>query len=449
MKLCALTEAPMDPHSPPPMQSTPPVRPGANDKRGCMIALIVGGIGVALSIAAVVGVVFVLPMLNPSSEAVLSKKLAAAPKLTEEMKPKLMEFAEDLISEISNGDMAAVNTFCDYEALAARVFEGVEAGGLTGIQLRQGFLSSIEKQGYFSEIADADLRPLRVIERDGFPAVTLRILPSSGGVNYIDLLIWQNEDAFKVIDMHTYLYGSLSSTDTRDMLAAVLADSDQQAFAKILGISGENVKELVAAVQTLNEKAKAGDQEGLVEAYRGFPVEVQKLRLPFMRYLTALQQLNSAGANEDHAAAYREAIQKAPTVFGTDATTDLLLVDELLLRESYDAAIETVNRVDETIGGDPYLHVLRGWIFFQKGQMADVMRCIALADQEEPELVAVVDLKLSYHAKTQDYAALVQELKDFKVRFGTRLGRAELSQEAQYEEFLKSDEFAAYEKQGE
>ena len=119
------------------------------------------------------------------------------------------------------------------------------------------------------------------------------------------------------------------------------------------------------------------------------------------------------------------------------------------MEEAYDEAIQAATRVDEAVGGDPYLHVLRGWIYYQQGKMADVMRCIALADQEEPGMTEAIDLKLTYYAKTGDHAALVQELKDFQIEYGTRLGRAELSQEPQYEEFLKSPEFEAYEKQGE
>lgn len=433
---------PIPSHTPP----SPPTR-STNDKRGCMIALIAVVVGMGLLIAIGVTASLVIPLLNPSADTAMKEKLAEAPKLTAEMEPELIEFAQGLVDDVENGDLAAANARCDFEALAARVFDGAGATGLVAVQMRQGFLESVGKQGFFSEVSDAGLKPLRVVERGGFPAVTLRILPATGGVNYVDILIWKSDAGFKVIDLYTYLYGSYSSSDSRDMLAAMLADSDQKAFAKILGVSGEKVDELTRVIKTLNEKAQAGDHEGLVEAFRSYPEDVQKLRLPFMRYLTALQELTTA--SDEHTAAYREAIRKAPAVFGSDATTNLLLVDDYLMEEAYDDAIQATNRVDEAVGGDPYLHVLRGWIYYQQGKMADVMRCIALADQEEPGMTEVVDLKLTYYAKTKDHAALVQELKDFQVQYGTRLGRAELSQEPQYEEFLKSPEFAAYEKQGE
>ena len=46
---------------------------------------------------------------------------------------------------------------------------------------------------------------------------------------------------------------------------------------------------------------------------------------------------------------------------------DLISIDAFLIHKEYDKAQAAIDRLDESLGGDPYLNVLRSTIFMEQG----------------------------------------------------------------------------------
>ena len=437
---------------PPPPVPNPPPTPASSSglPKGCVTALIVAVVTlVAITFLAILASLAV-PTFNviqqKAQEQKAKKELAAdlANPLTDEEKAKLWDFGIEVGAMVTESRLDEVNALTDFDALTERSFDGLTVPGLAAE--KRGFKRSVSTKGVFHDMIGGDLSPMLVHERDGVPAVRMRILPEDGGVNYVDILVRRDGDSFKVIDMYAYMFGAMTSMEAKLLMAAMMAKDDNAILGNLLGVRTEQAKEIETALGILNQKVQEGDLDGVRQHYLSLDPELQKVRIFFMRYFLAVQAMQTEDVTPELEAEYRDAIHKAPEVLGKDSTTDLLLVDAYVMEGKWDESIAAIDSVMKVVGEDPYLNVLKGNLFMQQKKLADVGRCIALVEAAEPDLVSLIDLKLDFYAEKGDFAALADVLRAFAGRFGMKLTAEDLNA-PQYEAFLKSPEFAAYSKE--
>lgn len=367
------------------------------------------------------------------------------PPLTTEQKQALERFGIELAEALSKNDSARVMALQDSEGLAARVFEKLPAGVPNSAEMRRGFVEGIRKRsgGWMWSVMGSEVRFLRARERNGFPAVVLRVKSAEGAVNYIDIMASLEGGRFRAVDMFNYIFATMVSEESRNALAAMVSQSAGGGLAAMLGIPkmDENV---FRHLSSINQATQAGNMTEVLRICDSLPPELKTQRIFFILRLQALMALSSSDKVE---AQYKEALRAAPDILGKDSTTDLLMVDLLFMENDFKGAEECLKRVDAVIGGDPYLKFLRGGA---RLQMKDYPGVLELADQiakEEPQMAEVVDLRISVHLARKDFKALADELRAFKRDFGHVLDRKALADDVQYTEFLSSPEFAAWEKE--
>lgn len=424
---------------------------------GWLIALLV--LGCALFAIAAIGVVaaVVIPnigSLNDSARAAQARreaqaKNAAAPKLlplTAQQQKALEQFGQDLAAAINDQDHAALVKMQDTDALIERVFDG-----LSGIPdregMRRGFRDGLNAsgEGWMTRLVDGKAAVLRTCERQGHPAVRLRLIGEEGGMSYVDVMVRPEGAGFKAVDIFAYVFATTVSADARNAVAAMLPQSGGKGLAALLGLPAMN-KDALKFYEQLGEASREGQSETVLRLYEQLPAELKTQRPFFLTRLQALMELSSAGS-ADIDRQYKEALRAAPDILGKDSTPDLLMVDLLFMEEDYKGADECLKRAEVVIGGDAYLKVLRGKAHLQ---MNDHAGALALADEAsklEPDLTEAVDLRLSVHLDRGDFAGLVKEMRAFRQNSGVTLGREQLADDAAYADFLKSPEFAAWEKE--
>lgn len=437
------------PPSPPPPQGfgqLPPTGTGKS-RTGCIIGAVVAGVvGLALiSILVAIAVPAFNKLQRKSEERRQRNETATKPPepLTAGQKQKLQTFGEQVAADLSEGKVEPVDRRVDLALFSARVFQ--DTGGhpaMTGA--RTAFEREIGTKSLFRELAGHDIKCLRVRERDGFPSVLLRILMGDTGVNYVELICLPEEASFKIIDLYGHLFASFVSGECRMAMLPVMSKLGGAGLGALFGsLEGEG-QQLVNEMLKMTRMRQGGDYAGVQTAYARLPEKARNMRIFFLIHLQALQLSQNSSPEID--AAYLEALEKAPDILGKESSLDLLLLDQLILRNDFDGAIQSLDRISKRLGGDAYLDVLRGGLMAKQGDLDGASRMALSAEKAEPEMVSIIDLRLAIRCARKDFTGVVSELRRLKLRYGKAFGRADLH-EAMYEEFLQSPEFAAWERE--
>ncbi|WP_395750511.1 tetratricopeptide repeat protein [Prosthecobacter sp.] len=416
-----------------------------------VIVLIIGGVLVLF-----VGILAALaiPVYNRVQGLAQGKKNSLEHKappppakaLTEGQKQKLKEFGERIAEALTAADGEAIKGMLDSEGMADRVFDDRTSGFPQVSEMRKGFIAGATSQpgGWLRNVMGHKTRALHYRERDGYPAIVLRLMPEGGGVNYVDIVVRPHGETFRAVDMFTYMYASYFSDETRNLMATMMPSSSVGKLAAIMGATNFD-SEILSLLKKGGECIKTGKYAEALAICDGLPEKYRTHRMFFMLRMQALMQLNG-GDDGKYDAPYRQMLISAPDILGADSTTDLLMIDLLFLDNRLPEADACIQRVEKVVGGDPYLKVLRANTRRMLKDYPGALKLATEAQEEEPDLVDAVDTRLAVHLEQKHYPAILEEFRALKKK-GILMTRKVLAGEDTYAEFLASPEFAAWEKE--
>jgi hypothetical protein len=439
------------PALPPPFPAPPPIpaTPRKGLSTGAIVLIIVGGVLllVGILVALAVPAYQRIQKLAHEEKAKRTKATQVVAPLTAAQKQALRAFGDELAAALTDEDDVKVKSMLDSEAMVDRVFDERLSGVPQLGDVRRGFLAGVTKNpgGWLNDLMGAEIKVLRTHEREGLPAILLRLKPEGGGVNYVDVLARPQGAGFRVVDMFTYMYASLISDEARSMMAAMLPDSAAGKLAALLGIAKTDT-EMVGNLKAAGDFLRDGNPKEALRLCDSLPPKYRTNRKFFMLRLQAHMALSGTDDAKNDAA-YKEVLRAAPDILGKDSTTDLLMIDLYFLDNQFAEADACIQRVQSVIGSDPYLKVLRANTRRMMKDYPGALKLANEAQQEEPGLYEAVDARLSIRAEQQDFAGLLEELRSFKKDSGVVLGRETMAEDAQFAEFLASPEFATWEKE--
>jgi len=440
----------MNPPPPPPFQHLPPAPPAPRKglEAGWIVLIVVGAVVAVLAALGVMAMPYyerIQKMAQEMKSGQMKPKLPPPPPLTEAQKQGLVEFGEELAEVLNQQDVAKLAGMVDNEEFSSRVFDNLPAGLPNQGAIRSGFMKGIQqrKGGWLWNLVGGDLRFLRARERQGFPAVVLRVKTPEGAVSYVDLMVRPQGEGFQIMDMFNYIFATTASEESRNMLGVMLSKNSGSSLAALFGMPRLDPRTGDLLVK-INEASRAGKVEEVLSICEGLPPELKTQRSFFIIRLQALMNLSASSKHDEQ---YKEALRAAPDILGKESSTDLLMVDLLFMENDFKGAEECIKRVEAVVGGDPYLKFLRGGALMKMKDYDGVLKLADEAAREEPQMAELVDLRLAAYMAQKNYKAAVDELRAFKRNFGQVLDRKALSDEAQYAGLLASPEFAAWEKE--
>jgi tetratricopeptide (TPR) repeat protein len=280
-----------------------------------------------------------------------------------------------------------------------------------------------------------EYRPLHTHREAGRVRVLFRLISSNGALNYHDWVLGRSKDGnVAAADCYVFLIGEMYSQNLR---RSFLPLAHQQGGASLDSLSGEE-KDLVAHINEVSQMGlyvRQKDWRQAMNVYAQLPPTVQQSTPALTMRLLATQSISNA----DYLAtidAFRKSHPK-------DAMIDLISIDAHLIRKDYAKALEAIDRVDKSVGGDPYLNVLRGSIL-EREQKLDAARAILEKSvAQEPSLLrgyyALIDLSLERH----NYGDTVKWLKQAEAK-GVKFG--DMRNAATFGDFVKSPEYKSWAK---
>lgn len=239
--------------------------------------------------------------------------------------------------------------------LAAMVEHGMPEnmrGTAQAKEVTRGILSTLSGN-LLNSLSAGDYRFLSVEETPEGATAHMRQIPPDGSLNYHRLTIGRNADQQPVaVDVYVYVTGEPLSHTLGRMVGQLSGGSEASSLAVAQGMQRAS-----AALQA----GKPATAEAILS---NLPPRWQKQKsIMQMRIMAA----NGVAAQKMQAGkpignAYRQAVEAFQTTFPKADNLSLLLMDYHFLKQDYPKTAKAVDQLDQQVGGDPYLNLIRAKI---------------------------------------------------------------------------------------
>ncbi len=244
---------------------------------------------------------------------------------------------------------------------------------------------------------------LHLVKRANEERMLFRVVSGQGMLNYHEVIVDTSKpDAPKIVDMHILITGeSLSQTMRRFFMIGAMGKEAEK-------------NDLLISFQSIQNAAKAGEHQKVLDLFDALPPTLKKERM------LSIYRLKSAMNVSDEV--YEKVLTEHQGNFGKDLTADLMAIDLYTIKKEWKKTLEVIDRLDQGLGGDPYLKVLRANIYAMAGERSKIVPLAEKALKEEPTLIPAADIILTDTLSRRDHPEtlkiMLQMERTMRYRFG-------------------------------
>lgn len=402
-----------------------------NDRRGFSRLIVTAGlVGVLLFLCAAV----VWSVLSGSSDVYQPTKREF---------PPLSEHAsqyESVAREIERGmkerDATPLNERLDWDVLFAEATQGFDHAP----ELRQGFVTNLFTPGNWGADIIRDMgstgsyRFLRVREVEGEPRIVFRLVHSDGRPDYHEYVpVVEADGKIKFVDVYVHSYGEMLSRTLRRAVIPILTLTHRSILARIFGRPDEYIDNCDKIVE-ISRLASANTPEQdatAVDIYNQLPPSVQQDKNLLITRLRI--------AETQRGQTYRRTVNQIEKDLADDPAADVLLLRHRLTSNDQGELQPSLRRMDESVGGDPYLKVIQGNLQLLDDNMLVAKLLYREALNEDPALRYAYEALIVASLRENEFGETARLLREFELKTGIRLD--DLKGSPQYEDFIKTREY--------
>jgi hypothetical protein len=249
-------------------------------------------------------------------------------------------------------------------------------------------------------------------------------------LNYHEVCLARRGGEPRAVDIYVHLSGERLSETMQRMILTMSPPPDASILSRLRGPD----REMMANLQTLKEMTQAvrgGDSARALELYRALPERLQRTKAILLIRLMAAQRL---GEEEQLAAIddFRES-------FPDDPSLHLVSLDALVLRKQFSEAHQAMTRLDEAVGGDPYLVGVRGNLYVMEGKFDQAETLATLLLAKDSRDLGAHWLQASIALARKDHPRTAELLTKIRDELGVPLN--DLEQIPEYADFVNSPEY--------
>jgi tetratricopeptide (TPR) repeat protein len=223
----------------------------------------------------------------------------------------------------------------------------------------------------------AQVKLLRVHAVDGRSRALVRYISPRGSVEYFDFLPARGSDGLVAEDIQLAANGELASQTLRRLQLKVAAEQNHGPP----GHPPSSARIWVPQIPKLNAMYKQCIDRKYAEAvatYKSLPSEVRADKSVFLRYLWAAEAVSDTE--------FLLALDGFRRQFPNDPGLVFQNIDYYRLMRSYDAALQSIDKAEKVIGGDPYLNALRAKLLVKGWKFREARAAANKAIEQEPGL---------------------------------------------------------------
>ncbi len=344
------------------------------------------------------------------------------------------EFAAGLETAVLEDDLDKLREHIDWLAIIKKASVGLPLEPAVIDSFADQLMSGLKGQGLDERILDlvsqgGSYRFLRARLDEDAPRVMFRLLTPEGGFNYHEFHLESAGDGLIATDAWIALSGeTLSASIHRSMLSLFkvhpmkdgteLTDRDREYIQNLW-----RLQQISTLMRTKPEDA--------LHVIRQLPLSVQKDKNILLARLTAAQ---AVGAEE-----YIDSLNVYRTAFPDDAASELVSIDFHVLSRDYTSALGCIDRLDQLIGGDKYLDLLRSGVHLAAGDTVASISTCQQAVVAEPSLPHAYWSLVQISLQRREHALTASLLTHLESRLGEKLG--DLRGAPEFRKFVESPEY--------
>lgn len=313
-------------------------------------------------------------------------------------------FAESLEMDAFACDPARINAAVDLDSMVDHGLDGLGISDETVADFKTGVRSSLALGGLVCTVVDTggEYRLLRERRIDGRARALYR-LAGDAGLNYLDFRFDERDGAYVADDVYVFTNGAWLSETARRAAIPLAAHENRSLVDRLTGRESAYVQHLPTLQRTL-ELNGSGRHDEALEQFMTFPEDLRNDR----NFLMIRMSIASSIGGD----AYTEALGAIATQFGDDPTMALVLLDHYVLGEDFEAAHGALDSLDERVGGDPYLDVLRSGIWFSAGDSERARATARSALERDASLLDARWSLIGIELAAQNHEATAQALDE-------------------------------------
>lgn len=282
-----------------------------------------------------------------------------------------------------NGDAEGIAAFFDMPSFFESITENSRASRVPRIM--NEFKAAYSMTSYTKQLTtNADISLLRGHGENYKQRLVFRWISRTGELNYHAIFLKKVKNVVKAENAMNYAAG--------DLLSGILAE---ELDLRIAG-SGTTKEEAQTAadINLLRQKENNGDFEGVKEAFRRLPDEVQQNKRLLLSYIDACQRTKDSN--------YVPSIEKLAQLFPITPGTCLLMIAASIQAGDYQKALLATDKLDGLIGGDPFLNHIRGNVYQLMGKPAESIPFYEIAYAAIPDQIINLKVMLIAYMKVND-----------------------------------------------
>jgi len=333
---------------------------------------------------------------------------------------RIQNLSAQIIDSLMKRDIKALESLFDVAGFAERVNQKVPADSRAPTDAFGGVVNELctAMMTLTSDGSKATL--LRAHQVDGEDRLLIRIA-GEGGVAYLDFVV--GRDSSRTIDVYTTHAGELLS----DRLA-------QRLLRAALARANNDPKFLEEAriFSDMSSAMLQGDAKKVLELYEKLDTFKRDRATQIMR-LQAVCAMSDAAMLDHVSSEYLKA-------YPDDISGSFLMIDGYTVLEQYDKAIASIDVIDKSVGGDPYLEFLRANLCILMKDDASAKKHLEAGLSAEPELDELANLMTDYAITEGNNAEIKRWLLHLEKYCGYEFND-DLNNAEAFGEFKKSTEY--------
>lgn len=349
-------------------------------------------------------------------------------------------FADELEQAIEADDLDGLLRLFDFDALVDRALTGLELTPKSRTDIRLGMIAGLRKSAelqrkILEEVrAGATYETLRIHEQDGGRRVLVRML-SDGGLNYHDYVLTKRPGGrAQAADVFVYFSGELVSTSMRRAMLPLAVQQSRNLIDRLTRSESDYVKHQSAILKVI-QTSNNGPHDETLRLFDTLPESVKTDKNLLLARIRAAQNIGDD-------ALYAAAIEDFRRAHPDDVAVDIISLDYYVLRNQTKPAMAAIDRLDEQVGGDPYLDVFRAGIAVQAENFPLAREAAERAVKNLPDLRAPLDTLLDIVLHDEDHKATLAVLTKLRDRFGVTF--KDLREVPPFEKFVASPQFQTW-----
>lgn len=351
------------------------------------------------------------------------------------------DYARSVAEAFASGDPAALNKLIDWDTILEPMVAGLEISDSFRASVLKGMRKQLDDpeaglSGQLIKIVknNGKFAFVHMRQSRGRPVALFRMISpgAQSGLNYYEFTPRRYPGGeVRASDIYVYSSGEFVSEICRRTMLPIIADKSRSTRDKLNAGERDYVHDFmdVGRAVTLTGQGKPADALAI---YKKLRPGTRKQKVVLLNHLRAAQGF---GDEKEYAAVIEEFRKNYPD----DPGLDLISIDGYIIRRDFDAAIKALDRVDQAVGGDPYLNLIRAGICESRGDREAARRFVRRAVEHDPTLLQGHWALVGYSLTAEDYKETLERLKE--IDRGFTMVFSDLTKVPLYAGFVKSPEY--------